>query len=188
MSNYPNAGDGLRKIYLAAIGSIVCTFIVNIPMIPMIRLIGAIGEIICSVVTLVGFYQAGKDIDGCKAAFVMQMIALGINVLELLMELPIILSNAAVILPVVAVCLMCWSVSNVLKDIGADRIAKQGMVAMLTHIGCTVLSVVLVMGILIIVEYDGLGLYLLLTLVIAIVELFFYLRFLKNAAEQFGSY
>ena len=94
----------------------------------------------------------------------------------------------AEILPVVAICLMCWSVSNVLKDIGADKVAKQGIVAMLTYIGCRVTSIVLQMCILIIIAYDGLGLYLLLTLVIAILELFFYLRFLKNAAEQFGSY
>ena len=188
MSNYPNAGDGLRKIYLAAIGSIVCSFITIIPMIPMLQLVGAIGAIVCGVITLIGFYQAGKDIEGCKAAFVLQIIALVINVLDSFTDMPVFLSVVAGIVPVVAISLMCWSVSNVLKDIGADRIAKQGMVAMFTYIGCSVLTIVLEMCILIIIAYDGLGLYLLLTLVIAIVELFFYLRFLKNAAEQFGSY
>ena len=185
MSNYPNAGEGLRKIYLAAIGSIVCSFIM---IVPMVEFVDAIGVIVCSVITLIGFYQAGKDIEGCKAAFILQIIALIVNILDTFTSLPPFVGVVAEILPVVAICLMCWSVSNVLKDIGADRIAKQGMVAMFTYIGCSVLTIVLEMCILIIIAYDGLGLYLLLTLVIAIVELFFYLRFLKNAAEQFGAY
>ena len=185
MRNYPNAGDGLRKIYLAAIGSIVCSFIM---IVPMVEFVGAIGVIVCSVITLIGFYQAGKDIEGCKAAFILQIIALIVNILDTFTSLPAFMSFVSEILPVVAICLMCWSVSNVLKEIGADKIAKQGMVAMITYIGCRVVSIVLQMCILIIIAYDGLGLYLLLTLVIAIVELFFYLRFLKNAAEQFGSY
>ncbi len=185
MSNYPNAGAGLRKVYLAAIAAIICSFVM---LVPVVQFIGSIGVIVCSVVTLIGFYQAGKDIEGCKVAFILQIVTLVINLLDTFVGLPSVLSIVGEFLPMIAICIMCWSVSQVMKELGAEKVAKQGMVAMLVYIGCEVAAFILQMCILIVLLNGGIGLYLVLLLAIAILELVFYLKFLKNAAEQFGAY
>lgn len=185
MSNYPNAGDGLRKIYLAAIASIICSFVM---IVPVVKIVGSIGVIVCSVFTIIGFYQAGKDIEGCKVAFILQIISLVINLLDSFVGLPNLISIVGKFLPMIAICMMCWSVSRVMKELGAEKVAKQGMIAMLVYICCEMAAFVLQMCILIVILKGGYGLYLILLLAIAILELVFYLRFLKNAAEQLGSY
>lgn len=185
MSNYPNAGDGLRKIYLAAIGAIVCSIIM---VVPFVAIIGSIGAIVCSVITLIGFYQAGKDIEGCKIAFALQICSIAINLIGIFVEWPGILDIIAEFVPMIAVCLMLWSVSQVMKDLGAEKVAKQGMVAMFVYIGCEVAAFILSVFALAVMLSGGLILYLILLIGIAVVELVFYLKFLKNSAEQLGSY
>lgn len=185
MRNYPNAGGGLRKIYLAAIASIICTFVM---IVPVVEFFGAIGVIVCSIVTMIGFYQAGKDIEGCKIAFALQIIALVIGILDIFMELPTVINIVGEFLPLIAICMMCWSVSQVMKELGAEKVAKQGIVAMFVYIGCEVAMLLMPVFMLVILLNGGILLYLLLMIVIAILELVFYLKFLKNAAEQLGSY
>ena len=70
MNQYQVAGDGLKKMFIAQVGSIVCTLI---GLIPIIGKIAGIGSLVFLVISLVGLNQAGKQIAGCKKAFSIQI-------------------------------------------------------------------------------------------------------------------
>ena len=71
MNNYPNVGAGLKKMFIAQIGIIVCTVLA---IIPIINIIAGIGAIVFAVISIVGLYGAGKDIEGCKKAFIITIV------------------------------------------------------------------------------------------------------------------
>ncbi len=185
MRNYPNAGDGLRKIYYATIGSIICSLVT---LVPGAKFFAAIGVLVCAIVTMVGFWQAGKDIEGCKIAFVLQICSVAIGIIVNFVNLPVALDIIGEFLPLIAICLMCYSVSQLMRELGATDVAKQGMIAMFVYIACEVAAFILAIYAILIILRFGFIVYILLLLGIAVLELVFYLKFLKNAAEQLGSY
>ena len=77
--NYANAGAGLRKLFIAQIGSVVCNVLL---VIPLINLAGAIGALVFLILSLIGLNEAGKDIDGCKKAFQITIEQLALTVIS----------------------------------------------------------------------------------------------------------
>jgi len=78
MGNYQNAGAGLKKMFIASLGAVICTVLM---IIPLINIIAAIAAIVFAVLSIVGLYGAGKDIEGCKTAFIITIINLVVSVL-----------------------------------------------------------------------------------------------------------
>lgn len=58
-------------MFIAEIGIIICTVLA---IIPIVNILAAIGAIVFMVISLVGLNAAGKDIAGCKTAFVVAII------------------------------------------------------------------------------------------------------------------
>lgn len=192
MSNYQNAGDGLKKMYIAAIGVLVCGVLANIP---LVGILFAIGVLIFCVVDLMGYYSAGKDIAGCRAAFVLRIISVVITLAGNFMTLPdsMELPYAIIdeLLPVVIVCLVFLSVSRVLRENGAEDIAKQGIRAMWIYVGCHIVTTVgdiwataMLLG----GEVTQALLTAVIMIAVSVAALVFQLKFFRSSAEQFGSY
>ena len=57
MGNRAEAGQGLKKMFIAMIGSIVFM-----------------------VISIVGLNQAGKEIEGCKTAFILTIVTLIVSI------------------------------------------------------------------------------------------------------------
>ena len=193
MSNYPNAGDGLRKIYVALIGMMVC-ILFNI--VPVIGFLGSIGTLIFQVVYLVGCYQAGKDIPGCMTAFILEIMAIVIAVITSVKDvggvLGLLFGIADIFLPIIIMALICFSVAGVMRKIGAEDAAKQGVRAWWIYLASSVLSAVLGFVFLLTAfsgnGFGGLIVYTVLLFAITLVGYIFLLKFLKNSGEHLGSY
>ena len=79
MGNYQNASGGLKKMYIAELGAIVCAVL---SIIPLVNVIAAIAAIVFMVLSIVGLYCAGKDIPGCQKAFMVTIISLVVSVFK----------------------------------------------------------------------------------------------------------
>lgn len=199
MSNYPNAGDGLKKIYVGLIGFLICSIVVLVPvqkLFPYVdrdfiiltqiaTILAIIGLLVFFVVSLIGYYQAGKDIAGCRIAFILQIIntiiSLTAELINMLGEASAVLDLINMILGIVIIGLLLLSVVKVMREKGEEEIAQQGMTAWWVVLGCEVVGFALLIG--------GFGLTalnfaLFVSGVISIVPLLFELRFLKNSSER----
>lgn len=201
---YPDAGAGLRKMYVSFIGMIVCI----VPaMIPIINILALIVMIFFFVYNMVGMFQAGKDIGGCKIAAIIQAVAFASGIIENFVNLPplatSILSLAGSIMGLIGVYLVCHSVSEVMMELNAYSVAKQGKRAWLIYLVCNILIVVfgILLGSTLVFAMRGVTasaasittlVFLLFgiiaALVIYIVAFVTYLKFLKKSAEQLGAY
>lgn len=59
MYGYENAASGLKKMFTAQVGGIICVVLM---MIPFIGVIGLIGVFVFGIMSLIGLNSAGKDI------------------------------------------------------------------------------------------------------------------------------
>lgn len=185
MSDYQNAGVGLRKMYVATIGIVVCMLF---SFVPLVGILFEIGSIVFGVMSLIGCYYAGKDIVACKIAFVLQIASVlfgVVGVLNIAPELVAALCSLAdEVCGTIAVCLVYISVSKVLRKNGAHETARQGNVALcLELVGSLIL---IVSGGLVLTGNTLLAL--LIMLAFSILGLVYQLKFLKNSAEEFGVY
>ncbi len=76
---YTNAGPGLKKMFIAQIGSVICSVLL---IIPLINLIAMVGVLVFLIISLIGLYQAGKDIGGCQKAFQFTIAQLVLSVIS----------------------------------------------------------------------------------------------------------
>lgn len=126
MGNFQNAGAGLRKMFIAAIGTIICTVLM---IIPVVNFVAVIGVFVFGILSLVGLYGAGKDIQGCKNAFIITIINLVVSILTSLFAtnfLGTLLSIAGSVLSFLVVYFVCTSVAEVMNQIGAADVASKG--------------------------------------------------------------
>ncbi len=196
---YPNAGAGLHKIYIAQIGILVCTIAA---VVPLINLLAAIGVVAFCVYYMVGMFQAGKDIGGCRTAAILQVAVVLCSIVQGFVELPLAVSGGLEILDsiigLVIVYLICRSVSKVMEEIRAFSVAEQGRRTWWIYLGCSI--GILVVGVLaaitLVFVLRGAGgatgwllvFEIIAVLAAAITQLTVYLGFLKNSAAQLGAY
>lgn len=193
MSKYPNAGEGLHKLYISMIGMLVC-IVFNI--VPVIGFLGSIGVIAFSIVYLMGCYQMAKDITGCRIAFILQIVSIIIAILNLFDILGgivgVIVNLINGLMPIIVMAFVCFSVSKIMRENGVTDVAKQGVRAWIVYLVCVIVGVLFESSfILIALQLIGLGGMLLvtvLTLIIVLIGNIVILKFYKNAAEQFGVY
>ena len=152
MNQYQVAGDGLKKMFIAQVGSIVCTLI---GLIPIIGKIAGIGSLVFLVISLVGLNQAGKQIAGCKKAFSIQI---GVLIASILLSVVgavltllatfvgvlfiAVLGIAVSVLSFIAIYYICTSVSEVLTQMGDTESAKAGDTAWKAMLVCQIVAVI----------------------------------------------
>lgn len=194
MSNYLNAGAGLRKMYVAAIGVLVCGALAAFP---VVGFLFAIGALVFAVLDFVGYYEAGKDIKGCQVAFILRIVAIVMNVFSGIVEafggtsLNVVYSLGNTLLAVLPVCLVFTSVSKVQRENGIQDMAKKGIRAMWIYLACYVLIGIGEIVSLISFLNMSIGMILLTMLIVlafSIVALVVQLKYYKQSAEYFGVY
>lgn len=145
MQKYENASLGLKMVFIASIGAIICGVIAIIPIIGTI--IGGIGGLVFLIMSLIGLYKAGTDIDGCKKAFVCSIVQLVVNILKTFLGkvpvLGLLLSLAGYVVTFLVVYLVCSSVGAVMKDMGHEDIASNGTLVYKINFVCYIATIVL---------------------------------------------
>lgn len=189
MNNYVNAGDGLRKMFIASVGMIVCTVLM---LVPLVNLFAGIGLIVFAVVSLIGLYNAGRDIAGCKTAFVLTIIQLVLSVAGAFVDstglLYSLLNIAGEIITLLITYFVCTSVAKVMREIQVNEVADKGIRVWRINLGCTVASVIL--GILVLIPGFNVfaGVAALVVAIISLVGSILYMMFLSASAAELGSY
>lgn len=143
METYLDAGAGLKKMFIASIGIVICTVLL---IVPGINLVAAVATIVLGILSLVGLYQAGKDIEGCKKAFMLTIAKLVLsglgNVAQSIM-MTLIVSLATYIVDVLVVYLVCTSVSEITEKLGQSSVADKGRLTWKLYLGCYIAVIVL---------------------------------------------
>lgn len=144
MNQYMDAGKGLKKMFIAQIGAIACTVLAAIP---IVGLIGGVGAIVFAVVSMIGLYQAGKDIGGCRTAFILTLIDVILSVISGLISSSVvtagIFSIVDSILSFLVVYYVCLSVAEVMTGIGANDVAQKGTTVWKVNLGCMIAIIVI---------------------------------------------
>ena len=142
MGYYPNAGEGLKKMFVAQIGAIICAVLM---IIPVINIFAAIAAIVFAVISLIGLYKTGQDIDGCKTAFMITIVNMVVSLLSGFIKIgafAVILSIAKSVLSLMVVYYVCNSVAGVMNQIGASDIASIGMNVWNINLVCCIVVIV----------------------------------------------
>lgn len=188
METYQNAGPGLRKMFIAEVGAIVCTVLMFIP---IVNLLAAIGALVFMIISLVGLNAAGKDIEGCKTAFIFTIVNLVINVLSSFLKnvavIGTILSIAQSIISLLVIYYVCTSVSDVMNKTGHADVAQQGntvwkinLVCYIVEIAITILALIPVLGVLAVITSAVVG-------IVSLVAGILYMIFLNKSAQALGA-
>ncbi len=144
MGTYQNAGPGLKKMFIAEVGVIICTVSV---LAPALIFFAAIGMLVFMILSLVGLHAAGQDIEGCKNAFIFTIVRLLVSVLSgflgSLGVIGLILSIAQSILALLITYYVCTSVADVMSMIGHEDVARQGTTVWRINLVCYVVGIAL---------------------------------------------
>ncbi len=68
MSNYLKAGKGLKNMFIATVGAIICQVLLVIPF-PFVNSIAMVATMVFTILNLMGLWTVGEDIAECKKAF-----------------------------------------------------------------------------------------------------------------------
>ena len=125
-----------KKCLLHRSAFIICSVL---SVIPIINLLATIASIVLSIIYLVGLYNAGKDINGCANAFVLNIISslTSFNVL-----FAMLFSVAAAVLTFMVTYQVCTSVSDVVGSRGHNDIASLGKSTWIVFLIGSILNVV----------------------------------------------
>ncbi len=143
MSNYRNAGQGLRYMFVSEIGAIICTILA---LIPLINILAVIGAIVLGILSIVGLYIAGKDLEGCRTAFWITIINLIFGILESLFRsssLGSIFSLVEATLSLMVVYYVCMSVNGALSETGYHDVARTGNTVWKINLACFIVQIVI---------------------------------------------
>lgn len=188
METYQNAGPGLRKMFIAEVGTIVCTVLMFIP---IVNILAAIGALVFMIISLLGLNAAGQDIEGCKTAFTFTIVNLIVNVLSSFLKnvavIGTILSIAQGIISLLIIYYVCTSVSEVMNKTGHADVAQQGdtiwkinLVCYIVEIAITVLALIPVLDILAGIAGVVIG-------IVSLVAGILYMIFLNKSAQALGA-
>lgn len=144
MQNLQEAKAGLNKLFIAQIGAIAC---VILALIPVVGLVAGLAAWVFIILGILGLWQAGKDIEGCKTAFMLTIAGLVVVVLHTFLQTGIlgtILALADTLLDLAVIYFVCHSVGEVLTKNGSNDVAKLGNTVWLINLVCALVSVVVV--------------------------------------------
>lgn len=140
MQIYQNAASGLKNMFIAEVGVIICSVVA---IIPFIGIIGVIGSLVFLIISLIGLNNAGKDIEGCKTAFTLRIVQLIVSMIGSFIGgtvIAIIINNILALFIIRAVCL---SVADVLDTLQYSEIADKGRLVWKINLVCYVIAIIL---------------------------------------------
>ena len=183
MGSLQNAGDGLKKMYIAQVGTVVCS---AIAMIPVVNVLAAIGGIIFLVISLIGMNIAGKEIAGCKTAFHFSIANLVGSIVAAMVTngfLSAVISIVNDVLALFVIYYVCTSVAELLKQMVASDAAQFVTKTWNINLGCYIAMMVLT----ILTRIPVLGMVFgLIVTILALVASVFYMLFLNKACQACG--
>lgn len=195
MSNYPKAGKGLKNMFIAIVGAIICQALLVIPF-PFVNSIAMIAAMVFTILNLMGLWTVGEDIAECKKAFwftilswVVNSIANTANNLSAtgISVIGTLFSIAGSALSLAVTYYVCISAASVLRSFGAEEAAASGdsawKIALWTTIASIVASVLCLIPILNIIG----ALLAVIAKIAALVGMVFYMIFLNKAYKAFGA-
>lgn len=195
MSNYPKAGKGLKNMFIAIVGAIICQALLVIPF-PFVNSIAMIAAMVFTILNLMGLWTVGEDIAECKKAFwftilswVVNSIANTANNLSAtgISVIGTLFSIAGSALSLAVTYYVCISAASVLRSFGAEEAAASGdsawRIALWTTIASIVASVLCLIPILNIIG----ALLAVIAKIAALVGMVFYMIFLNKAYKAFGA-
>lgn len=145
MEKYKNAAAGLNTMFVAEIGAIICSVVMLIPVVGTI--VGGIGNLVFSVLLLVGLNCAGKDIAGCKTAFTLSIVNIVLSLLAVILSriaaLNSLISIASSVISFLIIYYVCSSVAEALCEVGEKEIAESGEKVYKINFFCYVASIVI---------------------------------------------
>ena len=193
MSNYPNSGKGLKNMFIASVGAIVCAVLL---VIPLVNIVAAVAALIFTILSLIGLWTVGKDIAECKMAFwftILSSVLSGIaNVVNDASAtgtsiIGTLLSVAGSALSLAVTYYVCTSVASALRSFGAEEAAVSGDKAWKIVLWTTIASIVAsILCLIPILNIIGVLLAVIATIA-SIVGLVFYMIFLNKAYKAFGA-
>lgn len=143
MYRYENAASGLKKMFTAQIGAIVCAVFA---VIPIIGLLGAAGVLVFAVLSLVGLNSAGKDIEGCKTAFTLTIVQMAVSILGNFCGTGFLSTVFSVVYDILALLIVravCLSVAEVMEELNHRDVAEKGRSVWKINLGCYVADMIL---------------------------------------------
>lgn len=193
MSNYPNSGKGLKNMFIASVGGLVCVVLL---VIPIVNIIAAIAVLVLTILSLIGLWNVGKDIAECKKAFQFSMWAGVLNVIANGVDnasatgtsvIGTLFSIAGSALSLAVTYYVCTSVASALRSFGAEEAAASGdkawKIVLWTTIASIVASILCLIPILNIIG----ALLAVIAAIASVVGMVFYMIFLNKAYKAFGA-
>lgn len=188
MNQYQNAGKGLKKMFIAQVGAIVCTVLA---VIPLVNLIGGIGALVFAVLSLVGLYGAGQEIAGCKTAFILTVVSIVLSIVAMFFAanpvMTALFSIADSVLSFLVVYYVCNSVAEVMSQVGANDVAAKGVTVWKVNLGCYIATIVIsilafIPVLNVIAVFAGV-----VVLVVSVVAAILYMIFLNRSYQALGA-
>lgn len=187
MNSYFDAHGGLKKLFVGTVGTLICNVLSAVPFLGMVA---AVGALLFTALAVYGLFQAGKDIPGCKSAFLLYVIEFVVQLMSsafAFMSIGTTIASICVIvqaiLDMVIIYYVCTSVSDVMNAKGRGDIANFGknvwilsVIAYVIGIVVTLISTIPVLGIIAVL----IGL---IVSVVKIVAGILYLVFLYRSSE-----
>ena len=184
MEKYQNAASGLKLLFVAQVGAIVCQIL---SMIPIIGFIAAVGSIVFLVLNMVGMFRAGKDIAGCQKAFILSVVSLVLSILSIIPIVGAVFSLAGYVVSFLIVYLVCTSVGEVMTELGGADIASTGGLVWKINLICYIALIVI--SVLSLIPFIS-NLANLLSIVVAIVSLValvLYMIFIYKSSQKLAA-
>lgn len=136
-----NAGENLKKIFIAEVGFLVC---IVLSVIPIIGMIGKIGKILFIIFSMLGLYGVGQTIRGCKNAFYLSVGRIGVIVLSVILKGAVfstLISVTGDVIDVMIIYFVCTSVAESLNGAGVPDVAEIGNIVWKITVVCGVISI-----------------------------------------------
>ncbi len=140
MGTYSHAANGLKKLFMAQIISIIATVLTRIPSLSVISMIG---NILCLILSVVGLYEASMDHSGFRTALIFSVV----NIIISLFTsgggwLSTIMTIVSSILSLASLYYVCHTASYLLRNLGEHTIAANGDTVWNINLTCTVAAVI----------------------------------------------
>ncbi len=184
MGNYENAGAGIKKMYIASMGSLICVVLL---IIPVLNILAAIAALVFMVMSMIGLNQAGKDIDGCRTAFGLTIVSLVLSVISVLFQsgaMHVIIQIAGYVIGFMIAYLACTSISEVMIRIGDVDAAHSGEIAWKVNAVCYAALILIVIAMMFSVFGIASGVAgALISLIPSVVSEVFYMLFLGKSSH-----
>lgn len=182
MQTYENAASGLKKMFIAEIGAIICAVVA---IIPILGIIGVLGSLVFLVISLIGLNNAGKDIEGCKNAFTLTIVQLIVSVIAGLFGsgvLGTILTIVNDIFALLIVRAVCMSVAEVMDMQRQPEIAGKGRTVWKINLVCYVIAIILsVISLIPLLGFAIAAIGSLITGILSLIASIMYMIFLNNS-------